>query len=230
MDQKEKKRLWNRKYYEKKKNDSRDLAANQDLEDKKKLNQRFQYWTFIIYPESAPSDWRDKLDALIVPWACSPLHDKDIEKDENGSEVTKKAHRHIIIKTGKKSYNQMKVISDLVCGAPPVGVLDPQAMTRYLVHMDHPKKFQYDKKEIEFHSGYDAKDWLGLNTRQQLDLLRDMMEMCKDQCIDEFSDLYFWTMEHQPEWWEYISLHVYQVHTILWSWHSKLREERFGES
>lgn len=34
-------------------------------------------WTFIVYPDSAPDNWRDILDELHIPWVESPLHDKD---------------------------------------------------------------------------------------------------------------------------------------------------------
>ena len=40
---------------------------------------RAKDWTFIVYPESAPEDWRSILaDRLQVKAIISPLHDKDI--------------------------------------------------------------------------------------------------------------------------------------------------------
>ena len=45
---------------------------------------RFLSWTCVIYPESLPTDWVDKLGDLMIPWACSPLHDKD--KNEDGTD------------------------------------------------------------------------------------------------------------------------------------------------
>ena len=51
-------------------------------DNKKSINQdktRAKDWTFIVYPESAPSDWRSILaDKLQVKAIISPLHDKDI--------------------------------------------------------------------------------------------------------------------------------------------------------
>ena len=35
-------------------------------------------WTFIVYPESAPKNWKEVLDGYHIPWVSSPLHDKDI--------------------------------------------------------------------------------------------------------------------------------------------------------
>ena len=40
-----------------------------------------RYWTFLIYPESAPKDWYSKLEELHIPICVSPLHDKDTNPD-----------------------------------------------------------------------------------------------------------------------------------------------------
>lgn len=34
-------------------------------------------WAFIVYPESAPENWREILDDTHIRWIESPLHDKD---------------------------------------------------------------------------------------------------------------------------------------------------------
>ena len=36
-------------------------------------------WTFVVYPESAPSNWRELLDDTHLRWIESPLHDKDLD-------------------------------------------------------------------------------------------------------------------------------------------------------
>ena len=58
---------------------------------------RYRQWTIVVYPESAPADWRDKLNGL--QWVESPLHDKDTNPD--GS--VKKQHWHIMIFLDRKS-------------------------------------------------------------------------------------------------------------------------------
>ena len=68
---------------------------------------RTRTWTFVIYPESAPLNWRDKLDGLHIEWVESPLHDKDL----NASGEAKKPHIHILLLFGGvKSYEQVKEI------------------------------------------------------------------------------------------------------------------------
>ena len=50
-------------------------------------------WTFIVYPESAPDNWRELLDDTHLRWIESPLHDKDVNED---GEI-KKPHWHILL-------------------------------------------------------------------------------------------------------------------------------------
>ena len=44
---------------------------------------RARAWTFIVYPESAPENWRDVLDGFHLQWACSPIHDRDVNATGN---------------------------------------------------------------------------------------------------------------------------------------------------
>ncbi|MEE5905358.1 Rep family protein, partial [Streptococcus pneumoniae] len=50
-------------------------------------------WTFLVYPESAPENWRTILDETFMRWVESPLHDKDVNAD---GEI-KKPHWHILL-------------------------------------------------------------------------------------------------------------------------------------
>ena len=59
---------------------------------------RARAWTFIVYPESAPENWRDVLDGFHLQWACSPIHDRDV----NATGEPKKAHWHILLSFGGK--------------------------------------------------------------------------------------------------------------------------------
>ena len=51
---------------------------------------RYRQWTIVVYPESAPENWRNLLNGQT--WIESPLHDKDVNPD--GTE--KKSHWHIL--------------------------------------------------------------------------------------------------------------------------------------
>ena len=98
---------------------------------------RYRHWTIVVYPDSAPADWRDRLNGL--QWVESPLHDKDVNPDR----TSKKPHWHILIFfEGKKSYEQIKKIADLINGASPQYVQNLTGMLRYFAHLDNPEKAQ----------------------------------------------------------------------------------------
>ena len=59
----------------------------------KKPVEKGRDWTFIVYPESTPKNWRDILDETHMRWVESPLHDKDVNPDGE----LKKEHYHILL-------------------------------------------------------------------------------------------------------------------------------------
>ncbi|WP_235805203.1 Rep family protein, partial [Loigolactobacillus coryniformis] len=56
-----------------------------------------RYFTFLLYPESIPTDWKRRLELIGVPIAISPLHDKD--KSNVEGQIYKKAHYHVVYVT-----------------------------------------------------------------------------------------------------------------------------------
>ena len=44
-------------------------------------NTKKRYWAMVLYPESAPENWKDLLQATGLQIAISPLHDKDLNAD-----------------------------------------------------------------------------------------------------------------------------------------------------
>lgn len=143
---------------------------------------RYRYWTIVVYPESAPQDWRQKLDGL--QWVESPLHDKDINADG----TPKKPHWHIMIfNSGKISYNQAKEIADSIHGASPQYVQNVVGMVRYFAHLDNPEKAQYEKSEIIGH-GVDVSKYL--DSEDDIDKLEQDIEIfCEENNITEYAKL-----------------------------------------
>jgi len=152
--------------------------------DNASAERRYRPWTFLVYDDSAPENWRDILDALHVPWVESPLHEYDVNPD---GEV-KKAHRHIVFYfNGKKSYDQVKQISDSVNAPRPEPVSDIRGMCRYLIHRDNPEKFQYDFKDILCHQGMDVSDYFGATKQERYQAIAEMMEFIEEHNITEFT-------------------------------------------
>lgn len=151
-----------------------------------KSNKRARNWCAVVYPESAPKDWKEKLDSLNLKWACSPLHDKDCDDDG----VIKKAHWHIVIcYPGNKSFDQ--VCADLAylnCPIPQI-CRDVNSSLRYFIHLDHPHKYQYDKRDIEGYGGFDVEEAFTLSKSSKRQVLREVFRYIRENNIEEYCDL-----------------------------------------
>lgn len=179
---------------------------------------RYRYWTIVVYPESAPEDWRDRLTGL--QWVESPLHDKDTNPD--GS--VKKTHWHIIIfNQGKLSYNQAKKIADSINGASPQYVQNITGMVRYLAHIDNPEKAQYDKSKIIGH-GIDVSKYL--ESENDIDeLMREIEMFIRKNKITEYGDLVDISSdlhEDYPDWHKCVTTHTIHFRGYLASKRHKL--------
>ena len=103
-----------------------------------KKEQRTRNFATVVYPESAPSDWIDKLDQLHVAALISPLHNKDT----NPSGEPKKPHYHVLLMfEGVKDYEtQVKPIFAEIGGVGREMVNSARGYARYLCHLDNPEK------------------------------------------------------------------------------------------
>ena len=163
-----------------------------------KKDERTRNWGFIVYPESAPENWREILDDLHVPWVESPLHDKDVNPD---GEI-KKPHWHVLVMfSGNKSYAQIKEISSKVKAPNPQKVANVKGMIRYFIHLDNPEKFQYKKSEIITHGGADIATYLSVTTSERYELIREMMEFINNQGITEMKDMLDYAMRERFDDW-----------------------------
>ena len=95
-------------------------------------------WTFIVYPESAPDNWRELLDDTHLRWIESPLHDKDVNED---GEI-KKAHWHILLSfDGPVTVKAVEKIVDKFNCPDPRKVGSGKGLVRYMIHKDNPENF-----------------------------------------------------------------------------------------
>lgn len=156
------------------------------INNDKRKDVRTRNWTFVVYPESAPSNWREIIDDLHVPWVESPLHDKDTNPDG----VLKKEHWHVMIMfSGNKSYSQVKELTSKIKAPNPQKVSDAKGMIRYFVHMDNPEKYQYDKNKIIAHAGADIGNYLASTTLERYELIKEMIDFVNQNNIIELKDL-----------------------------------------
>lgn len=159
---------------------------------------RARNWTFLVYPDSAPSEWRDILDGLHLEWAESPLHDKDV----NGDGSPKKPHWHVgVFFDGKKSYEQVLELSKAVNGTVPQRTHNVKSLIRYFAHLDNPSKAQYSVAEVIAHGGFDLHSALAPSSAERYEIIREMMKFCCENDIFEFSDLSQYAMDNYFDTW-----------------------------
>lgn len=152
----------------------------------KRKDERTRNWTFVLYPESAPENWRVILDDMHVLWVESPLHDRDMNEDG----TPKKAHYHILISfEGNKSYEQIKEITDALCQPIPIPCQSPKGLVRYMIHLDNPEKYQYDRSKIIGHGGADIQELLKPTSSNRYKLIKEMIEYVEENDIIYFAQL-----------------------------------------
>lgn len=177
----------------------------------------------MLYPESAPSDWRDKLQETGLPIAISPLHDKDINPDG----TPKKAHYHIILcYSGPQTFNAVKTFCNGLNQPRPQALEAVKGYYRYFTHMDNPEKAQYSEEDIIHVNGFNIMDYITLTSAEVSVLKREVQNFIRDNNILEYCDLLDMLMD--GEQWE--QLDVAQNNTLLFSNYIKSRKYKAMES
>ena len=168
------------------------------MAEKKSTDNRTRTWSFVLYEDSAPENWRDVLDDMHIEWIESPWHDKDV----NANGEPKKKHKHILLLfQGKKSYEQIKEITDELQQPIPQRCHNAKALVRYMAHMDNPEKAQYSPSDIIAHGGVDLADMLRPSSSERYSIIRDMIDYIRSAGITEFQDLMdYAAAEHFDDW------------------------------
>lgn len=166
----------------------------------KKTPERGRVWTFVIYPDSAPENWKEIIESWHTEAYVSPLHDKDL----NGDNEEKKAHRHVVLVfSGNKSAEQIQELSDQLSGVKIIPaknrVADKRIMVRYLVHYDNPEKFQYEIDDILEIGGADKLAFFA-GEKEDDTAVREMMSWAREQGITSFATLADYAAAEKPEW------------------------------
>lgn len=162
-------------------------------------NTKARHFGFLLYPDSIPNNWKEKLESLGISMAVSPLHDMDEKKDEdtwNSNDVIrngkhyKKPHYHVIYiarnpvtiesvrnkikrKLGNSSIAHVEIL-DYIKGS-----------YEYLTHESKDaiakNKHIYDKKNILHINDFDLDRYITLDESQKREL-RDQLVEIINQC------------------------------------------------
>jgi hypothetical protein len=152
------------------------------MKEKKSRN-----WAFVVYPESAPENWKDLLQQTGLEFAISPLHDSD----KDPTEEEKKAHWHVIAvwERGTSTESVAKRITDSINAPMPIPLNSVKGYYRYFTHKDNPDKYQYDESDIQTINGFNILNYSDL-TRHELDvMIMNIQEYIRENELYEYSDL-----------------------------------------
>lgn len=143
-------------------------------------------WAFILYPESAPADWKDLLASTGLPIAISPLH----EFDHNPDGEIKKAHHHVLLHyDGPTTYNVVNGLCRKLNQPSPQPIDSMRGQYRYLTHKDNPEKYQYQEADICRLNGFDIADFIEFSRSEVQSLIKKIHAFIRENDIYEYADL-----------------------------------------
>lgn len=140
-------------------------------------------WTCLVYPESAPDNWREILQQCFLETYISPIHNKDLNPDGN----PKKPHYHVVCAwAGPTTFSNAKQIMQTFGGViEPRVVGSLRGICRYLIHMDNPEKAQYDADQVTCMNGADWQTAIALKSDKYAAIV-EMQEFCDKYHITSY--------------------------------------------
>ena len=161
-----------------------------------KNESRYRNFATVVYPESAPQNWKEIIAELKLPVAVSPLHDKD----KNPTGEPKKPHYHVLLCfEGVKSVEQVRALTQLFGGVGVEVVNTKRGYARYLCHLDNPEKAQYSQEDVLCFGGFDFQDVVGLPT-DRLKAIEEMMDFCDENQILSYAYLCRYARSNRRDW------------------------------
>lgn len=162
-------------------------------------NTKKRNWAFVLYPESAPKDWREQLKISGLMAAISPLHDKDI----NPTGEPKKAHYHILlVYSGPTTYNAVAKFTASFNATIPQALESVRGMYRYFSHKDNPEKYQYDERDIMTVNGFNIADLVELSKSEVNEIKKSILMLIREAAFVEYADLVDFLIDNEM-WTEY---------------------------
>lgn len=156
-----------------------------------------RYFTFLLYPESIPNDWKMKLELLGVPIAISPLHDKDLSSVE-GQEY-KKAHYHVIyVAKNPVTAESVRLKIKRCLGSQSVAkvqivVQSVENLYLYLTHESKDaiakNKVKYAKEDIVLINNFDIDRYVTLDVEDKDDMLNEICDLIDEYDIANMREL-----------------------------------------
>lgn len=164
------------------------------MSTQKSSNIKKRNWAMVLYPESAPSDWKDILSKTGLQFAISPLHDKDF----NPTGEIKKAHYHVILcYSGPTSFNVVKSLCDSLSQPHPQALEQVKGYFRYFSHKDNPEKAQYDESDIQCCNGFNILDYADLTKSEIVQIKIRLQTLIRELGLVEYSHFMDYLLDNE---------------------------------
>lgn len=165
-----------------------------------------RHWCFIVYPESAPADWMEQLEATGIPFSVSDLHNKDTNPD--GSH--KKEHYHGIVSySNTTTYgNASQLIRSITNGPFPQKCQSVSGAYAYFTHKWNPEKYQYDGQGIQRFNGWEK----ALESTEVGHIMNELTAYIFNEDIREYSEFMIETMTMDGDY-----MNVAMNHTVYFN-------------
>lgn len=157
---------------------------------------RTRNWATVVYPESAPADWKMILQEVCVPALVSPVHNQDVNSD---GEIKKEHYHVMILFDGVKTQEQAQEIFSAIGGVGAEPVKSVRAYARYLCHLDNPDKVRYRTDDVISLSGADYSTLISLAS-DKYTAIGEMLEFCMVNGIESYAQLLLYAKNNRTDW------------------------------
>lgn len=184
----------------------------------KSSTNRTRNYATVVYPESAPENWKSILAEHFIPAFISPLHENDI----NPTGEPKKPHYHVILMFDSvKTIEQAREVFSTINGVGCEVVKSIRGYARYLCHLDNPEKAQYDPSQVTSLCGSDYMGVIGLAVDKYI-AFAEMQDFCDRYNVISFYALATYAKSHRSDWYRILcdcgSVYMREyLHSRQWS-------------
>lgn len=185
---------------------------------------RGRIYATVVYPDSAPPDWRARLEGTHIAAMVSPLHCDDVLPDGE----PKKPHWHVLWRyEGVKTPAQAQDVVDLIGGAGAVEIVaDYRGYARYLCHLDSPDKAQYSPDDVACYGG---ADWaaVALSDAERTDAALDEIEdWIDDTGCYSYAALCRYCRRERPDWTRTVRTHTVHLSALIRSAYWEVHQDQ----
>lgn len=87
----------------------------------------------------------------------------------------------------------------------PQRVESARGMVRYMVHLDNPEKYQYNKSDIISHGGADVDHFFKMTVTHGQDVLKEITHYILENKVTNFVSIVEYAIENNDDWFDVIA-------------------------